>query len=212
MRRFLPFGSVIAAVLYGCAGGGSTTITFAVGQGEAENVAGEIRHWGADADTLQYDVRKSPPLQLAGLNSSVTHIFYFATNPISRTKPALVSRSILEDFIAFYVQGFHDLCMHMTRNRNQRVPGGAKLLFYYPSSEFVEERPAGMTEYAMAKAAGEQMCRDLNLYVPGLRILVSRLPRLRTDQTLSLLPEHETDPIEVMLPIVREMMALAAET
>jgi nucleoside-diphosphate-sugar epimerase len=52
----------------------------------------------------------------------------------------------------------------------------------YPSTVFVEERPQGLTEYAMAKAAGEQLCRDLNAAIPDLRVIVDRLPPLATDQ------------------------------
>jgi nucleoside-diphosphate-sugar epimerase len=65
-----------------------------------------------------------------------------------------------------------------------------------------------MTEYAMVKAAGEQLCRDMNQYVSGLEIITTRLPRLRTDQTATVIPSREIDAIEVMLPIIREMKSL----
>jgi hypothetical protein len=34
------------------------------------------------------------------------------------------------------------------------------------------------------------------------------LPRLRTDQTATVIPSREIDAIEVMLPIIREMKSL----
>jgi nucleoside-diphosphate-sugar epimerase len=200
-------GEVTAKLV--AAGGGTVFMTYAVGKVEAENVAGQIREWGGDVQVLQYDARKAPELQLEALTSPVTHLFYFATNPIFRAKRDLVSMPLLRDFTAFYLQGFHDLCLQMIRPDKPYALTGAKLTAYYPSSVAVEERPAGMTEYAMVKAAGEQMCRDMNQYLPGLSILVSRLPRMRTDQTASMIPERELDPIDVLLPLIRQMRAVA---
>jgi len=188
------------------AGGGKSTITYAVGKIEAESVASQIRARGSGVQVLPYDVRMPPPPQLAGLTKPFSHLFYFATNAIFRPKKNLVSPPVLADFIAFYVIGFHEICLYLTQA--ERASAG-KLIAYYPSSVAVEERPAGMTEYAMAKAAGEQMCRDMNQSLPNLHILTSRLPRLLTDQTAGIMPERALDPIGVLLPIVREMRGLS---
>jgi hypothetical protein len=192
-------------------GGGNPTITYALGKVEAEQVAAEIRSWGGRIEVLPYDVRQAPIVQLKGLSASHTHLFYFATNAIFRPKKNLVSPAILADFVAFYLQGFHDLCIELTE-RAKLSSAGRKLIAFYPSSVAVEERPAGMTEYAMIKAAGEQMCRDMNQYLSNLRILISRLPRLRTDQTAGVIPEREVNPIDVLLPIIRDMRDLAGKS
>jgi MaoC like domain len=190
-------------------GGGHVTITYALGNKEAEGVADQLRSWGAPVDVLPYDVRLAPKPQLERLSAPPTHIFYFATNTIFRPKSTLVSGLVLAEFTTYYLQGFYDLCSQLTEPRGNLPLGSGKLIAYYPSSVYVEERPAGMTEYAMIKAAGEQMCRDMNRQLPNLHILTTRLPRLLTDQTASLLPEHDLDPISVLLPVVREMMQLA---
>jgi len=62
-----------------------------------------------------------------------------------------------------------------------------------------------MTEYAMAKTAGETLCADLMREDLGLRILVSRLPRVLTDQTATVAQAQNADPLAVMLPLIREM-------
>jgi NAD(P)-dependent dehydrogenase (short-subunit alcohol dehydrogenase family) len=193
------------------AGGGSPTITYAVGKADAERIADEILAWGGTVDVLQYDVRHAPAPQLVSLKSHVTHLFYFATNPIFRPKKNLVSHPILTDFVTYYLQGFHDLCLQLLKQTEAHSPNGRNLYAYYPSSVAIEERPAGMTEYSMVKAAGEQMCRDMNQYLSGLRILTSRLPRLRTDQTASVLPERDVDAISVLLPIIRQMNSMPNE-
>jgi NADP-dependent 3-hydroxy acid dehydrogenase YdfG len=191
------------------AGGGSSTITYAVGRADAERVAVEIREEGGTIDILPYDVRQKPAPQLARLKSSITHVFYFATNSIFRPKEDLVSHPILMDFVTYYLQGFHDLCVELLKPG--LVYSHKGLCVYYPSSVAVEERPAGMTEYSMVKAAGEQMCRDMNQFLPGIRVLTTRLPRLPTDQTASVMPGREMDPVSVLLPIVREMNELILE-
>ena len=62
-----------------------------------------------------------------------------------------------------------------------------------------------MTEYAMAKAAGEVLCADMQSFERPGPILVRRLPRLSTDQTAALVQVELTDSIDVILPIIREV-------
>lgn len=181
------------------AGGGVPTITYALGQAEAQKLVAEIAAAGGEADALRYDVREAPAGQLPP-DAGYTHLFYFATNLIGRPKAALVSAPILAEFVTFYLYGFHDLCVELTRS-------GATLAAYYPSTIYLEARPAGMTEYAMIKAAGEEMVRDMNEHIAGLRVIATRLPRLPTDQTAGVLPERGLEPAAVMLPIVRQMWA-----
>jgi hypothetical protein len=60
----------------------------------------------------------------------------------------------------------------------------------------------------MAKAAGEMLCDDMNRFEPRARVLVTRLPRADTDQTASLVAVPSADPVELLLPVVRELHAL----
>jgi MaoC like domain len=200
-------GELVAKMI--AAGGGRTTITYVLGRQEAEGVVGQIRSAGGAAEALRYDVRSSPEAQLETLYTAPTHLFYFATNTIFRPKGQLVSHPILEEFSQFYLRGFYDLCMALI-HPGDHAPGRAgHLAAFYPSSIAVEERPPGMTEYAMIKAAGEQMCRDMNEHLSNLRILVARLPRLATDQTATVIPGRAPDPIDVLLPLVRETQRLS---
>jgi len=190
------------------AGGGTPTITYAVGKVDAVRVADQIRAAGGKVQLMAYDVCQPAAPQLAAMGTPVTHLFYFATNAIFRPKGELLSAQILGDFTTFYLQGFYDLCIQLRQKHEPYALDEGTLVVYYPSSIAVEERPPGMTEYAMVKAAGEQLCRDMNQYVSGLQIITTRLPRLRTDQTATVIPSREIDAIEVMLPIIREMKSL----
>ena len=181
------------------AGGGTVALTYTLGRTEAEALVSEIQASGGSASAWPYDVRRSPTQQMSALPIAPTHLFYFATGTIFRPKLGVLSAPLLPEFLQFYVQGFYDLCLAL----NTRP--GQQLSVFYPSTVFVDERPAGMTEYAMAKAAGEQLCADMNLHLPGVRILVHRLPKLPTDQTAGVLPERETDALEALLPVLRTM-------
>jgi hypothetical protein len=182
------------------AGGGVPTITYAVGKTDAEAVQAQIAAGGVEAKLLQYDVRRDAAEQIAGLAEMPTHLFYFATSTIYRPKQGVLSGPMLAEFVQFYVQGFYDLCVALTAASEH------KLVVLYPSTVFVKERPAGMTEYAMIKAAGEQLCTDMNTYLERIHVVSHRFPKLPTDQTAGVIPERETDAMDAMLPVLRTMM------
>jgi NADP-dependent 3-hydroxy acid dehydrogenase YdfG len=182
------------------AGGGRVFLTYAIGKADADRVAGEIRASGGRADGFAYDVTKAACGQLAQLGRTVpTHIYYFATCKIFRSKTEAFEAVVLDEFMAFYVRGFYDLCRSLWDHEAKQ------LSVFYPSSVAVEERPRDLTEYAMAKAAGEVLCADLPRIMPGIRVLVKRLPRLLTDQTTSVASQDLPRSIDTILPIVREM-------
>jgi hypothetical protein len=181
------------------AGGGNVIATYAAGKMEAEELAAEITAWGGRCQIIHYDVRDDAALQLSALSETPTHIYYFATPPISRERSGVYSSGRFDEFNAFYISGFHRLMEASLRSR----PDGISA--FYPSSVFVESRPDGMTEYAMSKAAGEILCADLNAQMPKVRITMSRLPRLLTDQTAALPQSATLDAPTVMLPIIRKV-------
>ena len=82
------------------------------------------------------------------------------------------------------------------------------LCAFYPSSVAVEAPPRGMIEYAKAKETGEELCAELQAEIPSLHITISRLPRMLTDLTATVQPVETADPLEIMLPIIRDMHKL----
>jgi NAD(P)-dependent dehydrogenase (short-subunit alcohol dehydrogenase family) len=181
-------------------GGAHVLITWQSGKDDAEKVAEQIRSAGGACETLAYDVRKSAQGQLAHLAEAPTHAYYFSTPPIFRPQAEIFSAARLQEFIAFYVEGFWQLAQAL----RSRQPG---LSLFYPSTVFVDERPEGMTEYAMAKAAGEALCADMNESLSPLHVTVNRLPRLPTDQTASVTAAETAPPVATMLPIIREVQS-----
>lgn len=190
-------GELTAKLL--AAGGARPTIGYAVGAGDAEAVAADIRAAGAQCAVVRLDVREPLAPQLDALPHVPTQVYYFATGRIFGVSHEAFSSDALAAFVEIYVEAFANLCLALA----PRLPRPARI--FYPSSVAVEDRPAGMTEYAMAKAAGEILCADLPQALPGVTILTRRLPRLMTDQTASVNPTETPEGTAVMLEIVRAM-------
>jgi NAD(P)-dependent dehydrogenase (short-subunit alcohol dehydrogenase family) len=190
-------GELTAKII--AAGGGTVFVTYAVGRQDADRVVEEIRAAGGKAQSLAYDVTKPAKEQLLSLPEMVlTHIYYFATCPIFYQRANAFEPEALARFTAFYVTGLYDLCQTLSS------AGTQKASVFYPSSIAVEERPKGLSEYAMAKAAGEILCADLPHLLSGFRVVTRRLPRVATDQTATVAVQAESDrAIDVLLPTYR---------
>jgi hypothetical protein len=181
------------------AGGGEVTITYASGLEDAQAVAEEISAVGSTCTIASYNVLKDATEQLAASGITPTQLYYFATPPIFRRKKSLFDEVRLAEFGAYYLSGFFDIVQACLRLK----PQGIKV--FYPSSSAIDARSASMTEYAMAKAAGEILCADIGRFLPGVQVLTRRLPSLSTDQTTSVVQSKTPNAIDVILPIVREM-------
>jgi hypothetical protein len=188
-------GEVTAKLL--AAGGAQVIITYRVGSTEADAVAKDIRAAGGKCETLAYDTGSSPEAQLAGLERAPTHAHYFATPTIFRAQSALFERPRLDAFLDVYVNGFARLAEALRALRSD-------VSLFYPSSVYVEERPRGMIEYAMAKAAGETLCSEMNQAWAPLHATFGRLPRLPTDQTASVMETKFPSTVASLLPFLRE--------
>ena len=191
-------GEVAAKAL--AAGGARVIVTYAVGRAEAGAVAGEIRAAGARCDAIALDVLGDVRAQLEALPAAPSHLYYFATGPIAMRRTRLVSPEVLDRFMRFYCTGFLAVCEALATG----APGG-RLSVFYPSSTAVEDTPKGWTEYAMAKAAAEVLCRDMGRHLPGVRVIARRLPRILTDQTATVRPVDAAPVLEVIPAIVAEL-------
>jgi NAD(P)-dependent dehydrogenase (short-subunit alcohol dehydrogenase family) len=195
-------GELTAKII--AAGGGLPTITYAVGEADAVAVAEEI--WaavGRRCEILPYDATQPAGPQLVKLRGAPSHLYYFASSRIFRRKRSKFDIRLFGEHVILYVQGFHDVCEALAEYDSHGLRA------FFPSSAALcdDERPAGLSEYAMAKAAAEILCADMASLVPGVQVVTKRLPRLLTDQTATFSPVKTAQPIDVMLPIIREMQS-----
>ncbi len=181
-----------------CAGGANVKLTYNSGREDAVRLRDQIASNGGDAACLQLDVLKSDSPSLAAKEIAdwrPTHLYFFATPFIFRSATGVFSPDLFDQFCAYYVRGFTNLI-------SQLVPLGLKYALY-PSSVAIDEVPLNMGEYAAAKAAGEMLCAFLGKAHRQLTIHCPRLPRLATDQTVSLRPVNNADPVPPILNVLR---------
>jgi hypothetical protein len=190
-------GEVTAKLLAG--GGAEVILTYYRGEQDAQRIVEEIVAHGAYADSFPLNILE--PLQaLSGRianPSKPLYLYYFATPYIFGAAKGKFSSQRFAIFSQYYVSGFF-----RTVEAVADLKIGLRRVFY-PSSAAIEELPLDMAEYAAAKMAGETICDFLQKAHPGLIIHKPRLPRVATDQTVSLLPVNTQEPVPVLLRNLR---------
>jgi len=187
------------------AGGARVWISHAAGREDALGVAADIasaRGRGA-CETLHFDVRQAPGEQLRERLPPIDQVYYFASPTIHRQKAAGFSQALFEEFRQYYVDGLRRTVCHEALRPRRDVVG-----VFYPSSAFIDSRPAGFAEYVAAKLAGETLCLELEREVPHVRCISERLPPVLTDQNAGAEPGRCQDAARSMLPHLRSMRRL----
>jgi hypothetical protein len=190
-------GEVTAKLL--SAGGADVKLTYHQGAADARRVVAEITSTGGRAACVPLDVLD----HAARIDDVVdgqwtpTHLYYLASPFISRGRAGGFSGPLFQTFCDYYVLGFSRLFQQLCLRGLTRV--------FYPSTVFIDELPADMSEYAAAKIAGEELCRFLEKAYPGIILHKPRLPRMATDQTVSFVPGGNQDPVPVLLEHLRNM-------
>jgi hypothetical protein len=183
------------------AGGAEVTITFSRGNDDAERVCAEVREFGGVCTAHHMDVltigAQPAPSWITG--SDFSHLYYFASPLIARNSGPW-NEEIFRQFTQFYVSANPTLVQRtFSASRARRV----STQFLYPSSVFLTKPEAGFAEYAVAKAAGEALCDQLQSRY-GVRSAKPRLPRMQTDQTAGLGDTDTADSLSVLLDIIRD--------
>ena len=135
-------------------------------------------------------------------NWAPTHLYYFATPFIFSGVKGIFSASLFNRFCDYYVVGFLNIVEQLRSLGLRNI--------FYPSSVAIDELPLDMGEYAAAKIAGEMLCMYLKTSNKDMSIYSPRLPRLSTDQTVSILPIKNQDPVQVMLKHLRLFRDISA--
>ena len=191
-------GELTAKIL--AAGGGDVTISYAQGLADIEMVNAEINASGMGSCRIQrLDVTSEDAFRQIDFRA-LDAIYLFATPRIYRKKAEVFVGALFDEFLDAYVRSLYKLCQHIESLALER-----KIGIYVPSTVFISERPDGLVEYAMAKAAAEVLIEDINRSFRRVSILSTRLPRLSTDQTSSVLKLSTGVNLTALLPVVRAM-------
>jgi len=191
-------GELAAKML--AAGGADVCLTYNQGHSEANYVVSDILSQGGKARAIALNIHESIGKQTRSPQGWVpTHLYYFATPYIFSGQRVGFSPELWATLTSYYVTGF-------ARAVESFVPSGLAAAFY-PSTVALNELPTDMAEYCAAKAAGEALCQLLVRRHRGLIIFCPRLPRLATDQTVSLLPAENQDPRGIIRDLLLKFSA-----
>src|SRR5271165_2281624 len=193
-------GEITAKLL--AMGGADVTITYHRGEADAEAVAAEINAAGGRCRVVQFD---SNHPALIALPQPITHLYYFATPHITSDKTVAFSAERFAEYCRHYATGFAHTLFAVAQD-------SPTIDVFYPSTVFLDDAPAHMAEYCAAKAAGEEVCKQVTRRRAGWRMYAPRLPRMHTDQNNGLVLARMEPPEIVILRHLREMKAKSSAT
>ena len=197
-------GEITAKLI--AAGGGNVTLTYASGADDALKVAAQINAVGrGQAKVRKLDLATDSLSEWVMGGDQPEVIFYFATPKIFRKKNSVFDAALFTEFLDFYVNHLYALAAALLSLNPTTL-----IKVFQPSTVALDDRPKGMTEYTMAKAAAEVLVADLNRALSSVALLSQRLPRLATDQTSSPFIENTMSNVDVMLPIIESMLGRRA--
>lgn len=191
-------GLGLAASRILAAGGADVRLTYNCGEEEAKIAVRDMRANSASVDYLKLNVLDSHYEELAELvknNWAPTHLYYFATPFIFSAVKGRFSSALFKKFCDIYVEGFANVLYVLPRKMLRGV--------FYPSTVAIDEIPSNMGEYAAAKVAGELICDFIEKTISNISVHHPRLPRLATDQTVSLTPVDNKDPVAILREEIR---------
>jgi len=195
-------GEVTAKVL--AAGGGAVLITYASGLDDAQAISAEINRSTASLCQIQKLDLTNDSFDSLDLDwNTLNAIYFFATPKIFRKKAGVFDPALFQEFYEFYVKKFYELCVFL-----EKTITSGKVQVYFPSSVAVVDRPKGMAEYAMAKAAAEILVQEINKEFRKVAVVCTQLPRMSTDQTATILKVAAASNVEILLPLMRSMKVL----
>jgi acyl dehydratase len=189
-------GETTAKIL--AAGGAVVTITYNFGEADAHRVVAEIADGGGDCRARHCDIvaTATDRLQLILDECDPNIIYYFASPKISSNANNEWNVSLFKKYCEIYLTAFSRLVSVIGRSASAAA---GKISIYYPSSIYVECPEKGFSEYAVAKAAGEALCRQLSHRFSQIDFTMPRLPRMSTDQTASIVPIQAEPALTVMM-------------
>lgn len=177
------------------AGGAKVLFTYNQGLKEANDLCSEIN--SSNIFSLYYDINNVNEDSINTIRDfAPTHIYYFVTPFIFSANKGAFDIKLFQNFSNYYLNGLYKIVSIFEKKNELKI--------YYPSSIAIEELLGNMIEYACSKIAGELLCNHLEKLYPNLRVYKPRLPRLETEQTLSLITLNNEKSENIILKTLLE--------
>jgi hypothetical protein len=178
-------------------GGAQVMLSYNKGEKDCLNVTDEINSNGGYSTSIHLNILDNNFKYFDSLESNQlpTHIYYYPTPFIFSGSKGNYSEKLFNNFSKFYVGGFYNLVNYFI---NKNV-----LNYFYPSTVALDDFSADMLEYTLAKSSGEKLCEFFKYRFEDINLYSTKLPRLATDQTVSLFPVKNESPEKVILNHLR---------
>lgn len=173
-------GAVISKII--AVGGGAVDITYIDCEEDAVQLKNVLQKYSKNTKHIKFSIEWIDHKIIE--YEKYNQIYYFASPKILSSP----NQDDLNNYKKYYVTKFENLV-------REAIAVGFKGAMYYPSTVLIEEGETLFYEYASMKLKGEILCNELRLKYP-IKILSERLPRLSTDQNLSIIHAKKLDKIE----------------
>jgi hypothetical protein len=162
-------------------------------------VAQEIIEHGGSCKVAQLSAENQFTLPSNNLNQ----IYFFATPKISAEDSTTDGTHLYESYKKIYVNAFADLFEQFSKHPSKKA-------VFYPSTSFLDNSQSNFKSYVKAKQEGEKLCDELSAK-GSIPIIMPRLPRLETDQTISIYKSKFPDSVGILLPHIQAMASITRE-
>jgi hypothetical protein len=182
------------------AGGAEVIFTYYRGLDDAEKLVNEIKDEGGIASCFQFNVLSDDIVKLLGGEHGVTHCYYMATPFIFNGNKNIFASTLFNKFNDYYVVKFYELV--------ENLHAAGVLNYFYPSSVALSGLENNMIEYTLSKLAGEKICDFLSIKFRDINIYKFRFPRIETDQTASIMPVANENPVDLSIGLLKNFRDL----
>lgn len=180
-------------------GGADILLTYYQSKKSAVEVASDISENGGNVKIVRFDAVGiyCEHFKRELHEWKLTHLYYFATPKIFDGRRGVFSEKLFDKFCNYYVKGFKRTIELVLQTSS------SELRVLYPSTIAIDQLQTNLGEYTAAKIAGEQVSAFMTKTISGLHIITPRLHRMRTDQTMSLIPVENKNPVDCLLKELR---------
>ena len=182
------------AVKISVAQGAEVLFSYRSGKNDADRIVADV---GGGADCFSWN--SDEPIFDKILEFNPTHVYYMATPYIFNKKSTVFVNEIFENFHNVYNLCFNKLVENLI-NQNTHVR------FFWPSTVAIDENTNTLCEYVMAKTAGERLVHYLDKKYKNISIYTERLPKLETDQTVTLGESEATDSLDYFIEFTNRFL------
>ena len=188
-------GEIIAKLI--AYGNGSAHITFAYNIDDAKKIKQTLKNCGKKITVSRLRIPKDT------FNSinwyKFNQIYYCATPKIFAKRSFDFDRKLYKKFSEIYTIGFKKLIKSIPNKLIKNIS------VFYPSTKAIQEPTLELSEYIKTKKEGEILCKKINKKHKNF-IIYPRIPRIKTDQTISILKNtYQKNPEKLLLLLIRKI-------